>query len=164
MSSSGSDDRTETRIERSDRNFVEAVQELRVAQTGVQVLFAFLLSLPFLSSFPSQDRTFVTVYTSAFLCAGGAALAFIAPVAFHRLHFRQGRKEGVVLLTHAVSLLGLVLLTTAMVLSVWLLVAFLWSTTWALVIAGSLLLFVVVLWIALPWWMLTRQRWPDADV
>jgi Flp pilus assembly protein TadB len=70
----------------------------------------------------------------------------------------------VVLLTHGVSLLGLVLLTTAMVLSVWLLVAFLWSTTWALVIAGSLLLFVVVLWIALPWWMLTRQRWPHADV
>ena len=68
------------------------------------------------------------------------------------------------LLTHGVSLLGLVLLTTAMVLSVWLLVAFLWSTTWALVIAGSLLLFVVVLWIALPWWMLTRQRWPHADV
>lgn len=58
---SGTVERGETAAERADRNFAEVVQELRVAQTGVQVLFAFLLSFPFLAGFPDGDRSFSVV-------------------------------------------------------------------------------------------------------
>lgn len=149
-------ERTETPAERADRNFSEVVQELRVAQTGVQVLFAFLLSFPFLADFPADDRTFATVYTAALLSAAAAAITFIAPVAFHRLHFRQGRKEGVVWLTHGMSLLGLVLLVTAMALAVWLVIRFLWSPATGSVVVGAMIGVVLLLWVLVPRLMLRR--------
>lgn len=149
--------RGETAAERADRNFAEAVQELRVAQTGVQVLFAFLLSLPFLSDFPDDDRTFSTVYTGALLSAAAAAITFIAPVAFHRLHFRQGRKEGVVWLTHRMSLLGLALLVTSMALAIWLVMRHLWSPSVGLVVVFALALAVLLLWILVPRLILRRH-------
>lgn len=148
--------RGETAAERADRNFAEVVQELRVAQTGVQVLFAFLLSLPFLADFPADDRVFATIYTGALLSAAGAALVFIAPVAFHRLHFRQGRKEGVVWLTHGMSLLGLTLLVTAMAAAVWLVIRVLWSPAAGLVVVLAMIGGVIVLWIVVPRLLLRR--------
>jgi hypothetical protein len=150
-------ERTETPAERADRNFAEVVQELRVAQTGVQVLFAFLLSLPFLADFPADDSLFATVYTGALLSAAGAALVFIAPVAFHRLHFRQGRKEGVVWLTHRMSLLGLTLLVTAMAAAVWLVIRFLWSPGAGLVVVVVMVVAVVLLWVMVPRMLLRRD-------
>lgn len=152
----GTAERTETTAERADRNFSEVVAELRVAQTGVQVLFAFLLSFPFLADFPADDRTFATIYTTALLSAAAAAITFIGPVAFHRLHFRQGRKEGVVWLTHGMSLLGLVLLVTAMALAVWLVIRFLWSPTAGTIVVVAMIGVVVVLWILVPRLMLRR--------
>jgi hypothetical protein len=153
-------ERAETAAERADRNFAEVVQELRVAQTGVQVLFAFLLSLPFLADFPADDRVFATVYTGALLSAAGAALVFIAPVAFHRLHFRQGRKEGVVWLTHRMSLLGLALLVAAMAAAVWLVIRFLWSPAAGNTVVVVLVVGVLLLWIIVPRLLLRRG---DAD-
>lgn len=149
-------ERTETAAERADRNFAEVVQELRVAQTGVQVLFAFLLSLPFLADFPTGDSLFTMVYTGALLSAAGAALVFIAPVAFHRLHFRQGRKEGVVWLTHRMSLLGLTLLVTAMVSAVWLVVRFLWSPAAGHAVVVVMVVAVLLAWIVVPQLLLRR--------
>lgn len=149
--------RQESPTERADRNFTEVVQELRVAQTGVQVLFAFLLSLPFLADFPDDDRLFSTIYTAALLSSAGAALAFIAPVAFHRLHFRQGVKEEVVWLTHRMSLLGLALLATTMVLSVWLVMRFLWSATAGTFVAVSMVGVVLLIWVLLPQLLLRRS-------
>lgn len=151
-------ERTETAAERADRNFAEVVQELRVAQTGVQVLFAFLLSFPFLADFPDDDRTFSVVYTTALLSAAGAAITFIAPVAFHRLHFRKGRKEGVVWLTHSMSLLGLALLVTAMALAVWLVMRFLWSAAAGHVVVIAMVAAVLVLWILVPRLLLRRDH------
>lgn len=148
--------RTETASERADRNFSEVVQELRVAQTGVQVLFAFLLSLSFLGDFPSDDRLVSGVYTTALLCSAGAAVVFIAPVAFHRLHFRQGLKEQVVWLTHVMSLIGLVLLIAAMVTSVWIVMSVLWGGGVALGLALGLLVAVVLFWVVIPRRVLRR--------
>lgn len=150
-------ERTETPAERADRNFSEVVQELRVAQTGVQVLFAFLLSLPFLADFPSKDRTFASVYTTALLSAAAAAITFIAPVAFHRLHFRKGRKEAVVWLTHGMSLLGLAFLVAAMALAVWLVLRFLWSPATGFVVVAAMISVVLMLWILMPRLMLRRS-------
>lgn len=146
----GAAERNETVSQRADRNFGEVVQELRVAQTGVQILFAFLLSLPFLSAFPTGDRTFAAVLTAALLSAAGAALCFIAPVAFHRLHFRKGRKEGVVWVTHWMALAGLVLLVAAMTLAVWLVIGALWSTAAATSVAAAMVAAIVVLWVIVP--------------
>jgi hypothetical protein len=142
-------DREETPAERADRNFAEAVQELRVAQAGVQILFAFLLSLPFLPSFP-DSRVFAVMLTVALLGAAGAVLCFLAPVAGHRLFFRQGLKEQVVWLTHRMALAGLVLLAVSMTSAAWLVIARVWSQPVASAVAVGMVLAVLGLWVVLP--------------
>jgi Family of unknown function (DUF6328) len=141
-------DRNESASERADRNYVEMVQEVRVAQGGVQILFGFLLALGFTAAFPTEKEHFVWVLTAALLCSGGAALAFLAPVVFHRSHFRKGRKEALVWVTHWFAIVGLVMLICSMLLSVWLVLAFLWSEATASIIAGSLGLLIFGLWVA----------------
>jgi Family of unknown function (DUF6328) len=148
-------DRDETRSERADRNFSEAVQELRVAQAGVQILFAFLLTLPFLREFPDA-RAFSVALTLALFTAAGAVLCFTAPVVAHRLYFRRGLKEEVVWWTHWMSLAGLTLLALSMTCAAWLVVARLWSTTSASVVAVAMLLVVTVVWVVLPWRLMAR--------
>ena len=139
-------ERDEPAAEHTDRNFDELVQELPVAQTGVQVLFAFLLSLTFFESFPHEDRTFAIVLTAALLTAAGAALCFMAPVAVHRLHFRQGLKERLLWMAHAMALAGLALLLAAMDLALWLVLAYLWTQAGATAFAIVLPIMVVLLW------------------
>jgi hypothetical protein len=149
-------ERRETPSERADRNFGEVLQELRVAQTGVQILFAFLLTLGFLAEFPRSDRTFVAVLTAALLCAGGSSICFLAPVAFHRRNFRQGRKDGLVWLAHWLSLAGLGLLVATMTLSLWLVVAFLWSPGAALVTSLGVLVLLGAVWAVGTRWLRRR--------
>lgn len=141
-------ERDESDSERADRNFVEMVQEVRIAQGGVQILFGFLLALGFTSAFPTERESFVRVLTAALLLSGGAAMAFLAPVAFHRREFRTGRKEALVWVTHWFATAGLVLLIGAMLLSVWLVLAYLWSepTAWAAV--GGLTALSLGVWFA----------------
>lgn len=143
-------ERDETASERADRNFAELVQELRVAQTGVQILFAFLLTLAFYSSFPHGDRTFACVLTAALLAAAGSALCFVAPVAAHRMTFRLGGKERLVWVTHRFAMAGLALLSVAMLLAIWMVLAFLFSDGVASAVAAGLAVLVVVVWVALP--------------
>src|SRR5947209_10039375 len=88
--------RTETVLERWDRNFSELLQELRVAQTGVQVLFAFLLTLPFTNRFERITEVQRGTYVVTLVAAAAATALLIAPVSYHRLVFRQGRKPQLV--------------------------------------------------------------------
>src|SRR3954463_10027072 len=88
--------RNETPLERCDRNLVELLQEVRVAQTGVQVLFAFLLTVPFTAPFPEVGGFDRAVYFGTLLAAGGAATLLIAPTSQHRILFRCGDKEHLV--------------------------------------------------------------------
>ncbi len=143
-------ERHETPSQRADRNFVELVQELRVAQTGVQILFGFLLAVGFTATFPLENHASVVVLTIAVLLSFGAAVCFMAPVVYHRTHFRQGRKEEVVWVGQWMSLAGTAQLAVAMTLAIWLVVAQLWSRSAATVIAVALVLLVVVLWFVLP--------------
>lgn len=149
-------ERHETASERADRNLSEQVQELRVAQTGVQILFAFLLSLAFLTEFPRDDDTFTAVLVAALLCSAGATICFVAPVASHRIMFRQGRKEGVVWVAQVMSLAGLVLLLASMALAVWLVVAKLWSPATATWIAVGIVVLAALLWLVVPVWLRGR--------
>ncbi|MGH3416884.1 MAG: DUF6328 family protein [Actinocrinis sp.] len=108
------DGRPETELERWDRNFTELLQELRVAQTGVQILFGFLLTVPFSIRFEKATVLQVSVYTLTVLACALAAALLIAPVSHHRHAFRQGRKRELVRIADQFARAGLVALLVAM--------------------------------------------------
>ena len=106
--------RPETDLERWDRNFTELLQELRVVQTGVQILFGFLLTVPFSNRFAQASAFQVSVYVFTMLACAVAAALLIAPVSYHRQVFRQGRKAQVVVRSDRLARAGMLALLVAM--------------------------------------------------
>jgi len=102
--------RGETLDQVLDRNVNELLQELRVAFTGVQLLFAFLLTLAFTQRFKELDRVDVIVYTVVLLTTALATFVLIAPVSFHRILFRRRQKAALVVMAHRFLVAGLALL------------------------------------------------------
>ncbi len=156
-------ERDESPSERADRNYSELVQELRVSQTGVQILFAFLLTLAFSGSFPHASTVFSYVLTSALLAAACSSLCFMAPVVIHRTSFRLGGKDRLVWFTHRFAMAGLALLVLAMLLSIWIVIAYLFNDLAAHVITGTLACVVGILWIAVPLRFRAEVTSPDGD-
>jgi hypothetical protein len=107
--------RNETQLERCDRNLVELMQEVRVVQTGVQVLFAFLLTAPLAPRFPELTEFQKLTYFGTLLAAGAAAVLLIAPTAYHRILFRLGDKEHLVQVANRFTLAGLTFVALSMV-------------------------------------------------
>jgi hypothetical protein len=107
--------RAETETERMDRNWSTLLQELRVTQTGVQLLTGFLLTLPFQQRFDRLDELMRGVYAATVACSVAATLALVAPVAMHRMLFRQHRLKTLVSAAHRLAYAGLVLLGLALV-------------------------------------------------
>src|SRR3954454_9325638 len=107
--------RNETQLERCDRNLVELLQEVRVVQTGVQVLFAFLLTAPLAPRFPDLSTFQRLTYFATLLAAGAAAILLIAPTAYHRILFRLGDKEHLVAVANRLTLAGLACVALSMV-------------------------------------------------
>jgi Family of unknown function (DUF6328) len=107
--------RNETHLERCDRNLAELLQEVRVVQTGVQVLFAFLLTAPLAPRFPELSQFQKLTYFATLLAAGGAAILLIAPTAYHRILFRLGDKEHLVAVANRLTLAGLTFVALSMV-------------------------------------------------
>jgi hypothetical protein len=107
--------RNETQLERCDRNLVELMQEVRVVQTGVQVLFAFLLTAPLAPRFPELTEFQKLTYFATLLAAGAAAVLLIAPTAYHRILFRLGDKEHLVNVANRFTLAGLTCVALSMV-------------------------------------------------
>jgi hypothetical protein len=107
-------DRDETEAERLDRNWSSLLQELRVAQTGVQLLTGFLLILPFQQRFTQLDATMRTVYLITVGCSIGATVLLVAPVSMHRLLFRRHRLKTLVAASHNYAIAGTLLLGTAL--------------------------------------------------
>lgn len=110
----GNKDRNETRTQRLDRNWLQLLQELRVLQTGVQLLTGFLLILPFQSGFSILNSFMQNVYLVTVLAAVGATILAVAPVAWHRFLFRTGSMDRVVGTAHICSMAALVLVGTAL--------------------------------------------------
>src|SRR3954466_2575688 len=108
------DGRNETPLERCDRNLVELLQEVRVAQTGVQVLFGFLLTVPFTVRFHAITATERAVYFITLMLAGAAAVLLIAPTSQHRLLFRCGDKERLVMVANRYAIAGLLAVAATM--------------------------------------------------
>ncbi len=99
--------------ERLDRELLELLNELRVALPGVQVLFAFLLTVPFSQRFSSITSLQENVYFVGFLCAASSTAFLIAPTAYHRLQWRGGDKEKLLELSNAFAIAGMVFLALA---------------------------------------------------
>ncbi|HEX3288010.1 MAG TPA: DUF6328 family protein [Mycobacterium sp.] len=107
-------DRDETEAERLDRNWSSLLQELRVTQTGVQLLTGFLLTLPFQQRFTQLDGTSHIVYLVTFACSVGATVLLVAPVGMHRVLFRRHRLDAIVSISHGFAIAGLILLGVAL--------------------------------------------------
>jgi hypothetical protein len=152
------DQRRETRLERADRNFVELLQELRVTQTGVQILFAFLLTLAFTPRFPSLDAVQRATYVTTLLIAVLAAILFTAPAAMHRQLFQQGAKPQLVSVSSRVAQVGMVVLALALTGSVLLVVDVVVGRVAGIVAAVGTFSVCVGLWGFVP-----RTIRPDTD-
>ena len=148
----------ETELERWQRNFTELLQELRVAQTGVQILFAFLLTLAFSGELQDAELFVQTNYLVALLAAAAATALLIAPVAYHRILFRQGRKPHITRAAHRMACAGLGLLAIAMIGSIMLAVDLLLPRPAAAAIALFTGLWFAVLWGLAPWALRETDR------
>jgi hypothetical protein len=145
-----------TELERWQRNFAELLQELRVTQTGVQILFAFLLSLGFSSRFEEISRFERITYLVALLSAAGATAMIIAPVAHHRLLFRRGHKPFLVVQAHRLAMGGLGLMLVSVVSSVLLASGLVVARPVAVLVAAITGTWFVGIWGVAPW--LKRNR------
>ena len=108
-------ERNETALQRADRQLSELMQEVRVAQTGVQVLFGFLLTVPFTSRFDSLSTGQRWLYLATLSISGAAAMLLIAPGAHHRILFRCNDKEHIVRMANRYAIAGLGCVALAMV-------------------------------------------------
>ena len=142
--------RDETERERIDRNLGEMLEELRVALPGVQVLFAFLLVVPFSQGFVRVTDFQKTTYFVTLLFTAASAVCLIAPSAHHRLEFRQKDKENIVRTGNRIMILGLGLLAVAMTGAVVVITDFLYSGTTVWVVGIALGLAFAVVWYAIP--------------
>jgi hypothetical protein len=150
MPSEEPEDSEETEEERWQRNFNELLQELRVAQTGVQILFAFLLTIVFNARFGELSSFQRDVYLVALLAAAASVSMLIGPVAYHRMLFRQRRKPEIVRIAHRMASAGLAFMVIAMVSSVFLVVDFIVNKTAAAVVTGVVAVWFIVWWGVLP--------------
>jgi hypothetical protein len=148
--------RGESEKERLDRNLLELLNELRVALPGVQVLFAFLLTVPFTQRFATITSTQEKVYYATLLCTTASTLLLIAPSAHHRINFRQQDKAYIVFLANKLTIAGLGLLALAMSGVVFLITDVLYGSTATAVATGTVMLAFAVLWYALPIWRRLR--------
>ena len=140
----------ETEEQRLDRNYNELLQEMRVLQAGMQILFAFLLSLAFQQRFVEVDTFQRNVYLSTLVCAALATACIMGPVPFHRLVFRRGMKDDLIQATTRYVGAGLTLLFFCICGAMLLVLDFLVSRALALTVTAVLAVVFFVLWVVLP--------------
>jgi hypothetical protein len=151
--------REESEKERLDRNLLELLNEVRVALPGVQVLFAFLLTVPFTARFETLTSGQETVYYITLISTAISTALLIAPSAHHRITFRRQDKHYLVFLANRLTIAGLGFLALAMSGVMLLITDVLYGMT-ATVIAGSVTVVgFTTLWYAMP--IVRRLRRPE---
>jgi hypothetical protein len=125
--------RMETDEERADRNLSDLLQELRVALPGVQVLFAFLLTVPFTNRFSDLNAFQEKLYFGVLIAVALATVLLVAPTVGHRILFRRQQKEYIVTLSNNLSLVGMFLLAVSMCGAIALISDFLFGGTTAII-------------------------------
>jgi Family of unknown function (DUF6328) len=152
--------REESEGERLDRNLGELLQELRVALPGVQVLFAFLLAVPFQQNFTEITTFQERAYFATLLCTAISAVLLISPTAYHRLNFRRQHKEQLVLASNRLAIAGMIFLALAMTGAIMLITDVLFGTAATIVFSTAAVALFAVFWGALP----LRQRLHSAPL
>jgi Family of unknown function (DUF6328) len=149
------DPRDESEPERDDRNLAELLQELRVAGLGVQVLFGFLLSLPFTNRFARLSHGQRELYLGSLMLAAVSTALLVGPAAYHRVVFRRRQKERLVRAASVMALLGLAAVGLAISATVLLVTSFVIGGLAATLISAFTLCVFGGLWFAFP---LARRR------
>jgi hypothetical protein len=149
-SPAGSERPGEGPLQRADRNMLELLQELRVAQTGVQILFAFLLSLSFTDRFASIDAMQRWTYVVTLLLSVVTAGLLVAPAAVHRVTFRRGVKPETVQLGHHLFTVGLATLALTLTGAVLLVLDVAVDRAFAIPVATAVAVVLLGMWFVLP--------------
>ena len=152
-------DKQEDGEERLDRELIELLNELRVVLPGVQVLFAFMLTVPFTNRFANITNGQRQVFFASFLLTTAATALLIAPSAYHRIRWRQKDKEQMLKTANRLSIAGLVLLTFALVGVVYLVTDLLFHPAAAVTVTAAVGVFFAWFWYGLPLW----RRLHDPD-
>jgi len=140
----------ETEQQRHNRELIELLNELRVALPGVQVLFAFLLAVPFANGFPKLSQTGRDVFFAAFLATALSTALLIAPSSYHRLRWRQNDKERMLVISNSLTIAGLACLAVAISCAVYVITDFLFHRAWAAVFTALITAAFLLLWYGLP--------------
>lgn len=149
--------RHEMPLQRADRAYGEILQEVRVAQTGVQILFAFLLTLAFTARFKSITPVQRDIYVVALMLAAAATALLIAPAAFHRMIYRRRLKQHLVHAANKLALAGLVLLLLAMIAALVLILDVTTGTGTAVILASGMLTWFFTWWFIVPAYIRLRH-------
>jgi Kef-type K+ transport system membrane component KefB len=152
------DGRNETEKERLDRNLNELLGELRVIMPGVQVLFAFLLILPFSQGFPKLGDLDRDIFFVAFITTAVSTVLLIAPSSYHRLRWRQHDKERMLVVSNWLTIAGLFFLAVAITCTVFVITDFLFHRSWAAAFTALIAATFLILWYGLPLGALLRDR------
>ena len=141
-----------------DRELIELLNELRVVLPGIQVLFAFLLIVPFSNGWQQVNDTQRYVYFVAFLCTAASSAFLIAPSAIHRLRFREGDKENLLVVGNALAIVGTAFLALGMAAVTFLITDTLFDSGWAAVVTALIGALMAWLWFGYPLLRMARQR------
>jgi hypothetical protein len=153
-------ERRETAAERSDRNWSELLQEVRVTQTGIQILSGFLLTVPFQARFTSLSPAMLGVFLGAVGFAALATLLVVAPVSLHRILFRRHVKEALVTTSDVLAKVGLVALAGTITLVTTLVFGFVLGETAALVAFVVAGIAFTGVWLVMPLVLRSRLAGP----
>jgi len=135
---------------RLDRELIELMNELRVALPGVQILFAFLLTVPFNNRFEKVSNLQEDVYFVALLLTVVSTALLMAPTAYHRLRFRQRDKDRLLKISNRFAIGGIAALAGAMVAAIFFVTDFLFEPWAALIVASAAGVLLGVVWFLLP--------------
>jgi hypothetical protein len=141
---------SESEEERHNRELIELLNELRVALPGVQVLFAFLLAVPFANGFPKLSSLDRDIFFVAFIATALSTVLLIAPSSYHRLRWRQHDKERMLVISNALTIVGLLLLAVAITATVFVITDFLFHRAWAVAFTAIVAATFLALWYGLP--------------
>jgi preprotein translocase subunit Sss1 len=140
----------ESESERNSRRLLELLQEVRVATAGVQILFGFLLAVPFQQGFQKISDFGKDVYLVVLICTSLSSALLIAPTALHRLLFRRGHKPEIIEYANRMTIMGLVLLAVSMIGVVLLLTYEIFGPGVAVAVTVPIAAVFVVTWFAIP--------------
>ena len=150
-------ERGETPMQSQDRHYAELLQELRVVQTGIQILMAFLLTVAFSQRFTELDHSMRILYVVTLVLGAGAISLLMAPVAFHRVVFEQRLRRQLIAASNVFALGGLVLLMLTLAAAMFLITNVVIGFGWASFVTAGLVVWFVLIWFVVPLWARVRD-------